>query len=114
MNTGSMEKIEISIAEDFSEYPAGRYEADGQFSGESFREKHLVPHLKEGKSVEVNIDGVAGLGSSFLEEAFGGLIRVDGFTQDFLDEHLTITTQQHDEMSDFITLIWQYIRNADG
>ena len=67
---------QISIAKDFSRYPAGRFLTDGPFSGERFRTEFLVPNLESGTEVLVDLDGVAGYGSSFLEEAFGGAIRV--------------------------------------
>jgi len=65
----------ITIASDFSKHPAGRYKTDGPFSGELFREAVLGPALKSPEVVVVVLDGTAGYGSSFLEEAFGGLIR---------------------------------------
>jgi STAS-like domain of unknown function (DUF4325) len=65
----------INIAKEFTRYPAGRFRSDGPYSGERFREDLLVPALKETDVVEVELDGVAGYGSSFLDEAFGGLIR---------------------------------------
>jgi len=70
-----MSKIEI--ARDFSETPGGRFRVMGPASGEAFRmllKKKL--DQKPGEVVEVVLDGVEGYGSSFLEEAFGGLIRV--------------------------------------
>lgn len=68
----------VSIAKDFSRFPAGRYESDGPYSGEAFRKRVIEPHLKKGEALTIDLDGVLGYGSSFLEEAFGGLIR-DGF-----------------------------------
>jgi hypothetical protein len=65
----------ISIARDFSKYPGGRYRADGPFSGEEFRERLLKKALDQSETVEVILDDTAGYGSSFLEEAFGGLVR---------------------------------------
>ena len=59
----------IVIAEDFSPYPAGRFPEDGNYNGEKFRKKYLVPALQNYDKVEVVFDGVAGFGSSFLEEA---------------------------------------------
>lgn len=64
----------INIANDFSRYPAGRYRTDGPFSGERFREEILLPALEHGPVVIV-LDGVAGLPSSFFEEAIGGVVR---------------------------------------
>lgn len=69
----------ISIASDFSRAPAGRYISDGPNSGERFRDSLLVPALKQHDVIAVDLDGTRGLGSSFLEEVFGGLIRL-GFS----------------------------------
>ena len=103
--------ITISIAKDFSMYPAGRYLEDGDFNGTKFREELLVPHLKDSKVLKVIFDEVAGFGSSFLEEAFGGLVRVEGMSKAFLDEHLQLLTNEP-ELEDFIDLTKQYIADA--
>ena len=74
----------INVARDFGRYPAGRYLADGPFSGQAFREKLLVPALRGSSDVvDVELDGARGLASSFLEEAFGGLVR-EGFDPQIL------------------------------
>jgi hypothetical protein len=65
----------IVVARHFSRFPAGRFFDDGPFSGQAFREKFLVPALAAGQRFIVDLDGTAGFGSSFLEEAFGGLVR---------------------------------------
>ena len=65
----------ISIARDFSVYPGGRTPDDGPYSGAEFREKFLIPVLSESGHAVINFDGTRGYGSSFLEEAFGGLVR---------------------------------------
>jgi hypothetical protein len=71
----------IRIAE-HAPSPGGRYISDGPFSGEWFRNEILGPAvataLESEDKVKVELDGTAGYGSSFLEEAFGGLIRVSG------------------------------------
>lgn len=79
-----MRKI-ISVAEDFSRFPAGRFYTDGLFSGERFRTEILLPAIREGAStILIDLDGTAGYGSSFLEEAFGGLVRECGIAADSL------------------------------
>ena len=105
--------ISISIAKDFSQFPAGRYAGDGDFNGTRFRKEKLVPALRMcGSSVvEVSFDGVAGFGSSFLEEAFGGLVRVEGMDKEFLDKHLKISTLEED-LQDFRDLAKRYIQDA--
>ena len=98
----------IVIAEAFSPYPAGRYVADGEFNGTTFRQNYLVPALQTFDRVEVVFDGVAGFGSSFLEEAFGGLIREEGMSKEFLDTHLVVSTTEAD-LEDDIELAKKYI-----
>ncbi len=90
-----MNKKYISISKDFSETPAGRYESDGPFSGENFRDNILYPALKEFDLVEVDLDGTLGYGSSFLEEAFGGLIREKGMTLNELNTKLKVKSTRH-------------------
>ena len=93
-------------------HPGGRYRTDGPCSGEAFREDYLVPELSEDQTcVTVSLIGVPGLSSSFLEEAFGGLVRVNGFTRDFLKEHLSFERSEdwHREATDEI---WDHISSA--
>lgn len=86
--------LKLSIADDFSPYPSGRTDADGAYNGQKFREELLVPRLRravaEDTSLFVTLEGMRGFGSSFLEEAFGGLVRVDRFAKDVLARHLRI------------------------
>lgn len=74
----------INIASQFSRSPAGRFVEDGPYSGETFREKYLVPALSDGGSVILEMDGTRGYGSSFLDEAFGGLRRRGTFSTEDL------------------------------
>ena len=84
----------IEIGKDFSRTPGGRYISDGPFSGELFRDRLLVPALRKarqsGQRVVVLLDGTRGYLSSFLEEAFGGLVRMSGFSHDELRRLLEI------------------------
>jgi len=70
----------ISIADDYSRFPGGRWRKDGPYSGEQFRDDLLLPALmaasaRQDDKVIVDLDGVAGYSSSFLEESFGGAVR---------------------------------------
>ncbi len=67
--------IVVNVARDFTRFPSGRSKLKGDTSGEAFREKFLEPAIKGGEEIVVELDGTIGYGSSFLEEAFGGLIR---------------------------------------
>lgn len=79
----------IVIGESFSKTPAGRYYDDGPFSGQKFREEVLIPALSKG-AVVVDLSGVVGYGSSFLEEVFGGLIRKGIYNKATLKERLHV------------------------
>jgi hypothetical protein len=94
----------ISVIEQFSENPAGRYVTDGPNSGERFRDEVLAPALNSSDKVKVNLDGVLGYGSSFLEEAFGGLVRL-GFTFSDLKNKLEIISS----LKTYEQRVWRYI-----
>ena len=87
----------LTIATQYSRYPGPRFAEDGPFSGEVFRDEHLVPALvaaeREGKRLIVELDGARGYTASFLEEAFGGLIRVRGYTLDRVSKLLDVRAQ---------------------
>ncbi|KHT33684.1 STAS-like domain-containing protein [Pectobacterium carotovorum] len=85
------EKNYINVADDFSDDPFGRYPEDGEFNATKFRKEILIPaleKLKDEEKLTIDFSGVSiGLGSSFIEEVFGGLIR-DGFDSVFVNEKL--------------------------
>lgn len=98
----------IDIGKDFSRYPAGRYETDGPFSGELFRTRFLVPILNNNQQVAIELDGTAGYGSSFLEEAFGGLVRL-GYSSTQIKTAITL----HSEDPSLLEEIEEYILDAE-
>lgn len=100
--------VTINVANDFSRFPAGRTPVDSKYSGEAFRSKFLEQNLANGKSITIELDGPIGYGSSFLEEAFGGLVRKCGYTFDNLKDRLHLIS--YDES--LIEEIWSYIRSA--
>jgi hypothetical protein len=62
------------VARDFSKTPGPRFIKQGNWSGEKFR-KLLEDRLRRHGQIVVDLDGTRGYGSSFLDEAFGGLVR---------------------------------------
>lgn len=82
----------IVVGKDFSIAPSGRELDHFPFGGEAFRVRKLVPALKEHEKVVVDLAGVEGYGSSFLDEAFAGLIRKESYTLSQLQERLEIMT----------------------
>jgi len=98
----------INIARDFSEVPVGRFYGDGPDSGERFRDELLEPALGEHEVVQVDLDGTDGYGSSFLEEAFGGIVRKLQLSPE--DAARRIKLKGSDQS--FVDEITQYIKDA--
>jgi hypothetical protein len=74
--------LSIDIAKEFSPTPGPRYEEEGEFSGEEFRKRYLVPTYEKARArnekIVILLNGTEGYATSFLEEAFGGLARLYG------------------------------------
>jgi hypothetical protein len=85
---------QIEVGKDFSRTPGGRYISDGPDSGQLFRDRYIVPELKraigEQSKLVIILDGPRGYLSSFLEEAFGGLVRYGMFSHRQLKDHLEV------------------------
>lgn len=100
----------IAISKDFSPYPMGRYRKHSKSSGEAFRDELLIPALKTGAVVVVNFAGAFGYPASFVEEAFGGLIR-KGYTLDELERKLKLEEGER-QFSVYTTQAWEFIKEA--
>ncbi len=74
--------IEKIIIAEFSPVPFGRYPTDGNFSGQRFRREKLRNPFKDDnvELIQIDFNGIVPVGSSFLDESFGGLIRDEGMT----------------------------------
>jgi hypothetical protein len=106
----------VDVARDFSETPGGRYRKHGPFSGEEFREKVLRPlmlrAIQENRPLHVRIDGVKrSYQSSFLEEAFAGLIR-EGIAPADVARLLVIDEAQAPRFAKYVTLARSYLKTA--
>lgn len=97
----------FKIAKDFSRYPGGRYRVRGPYSGEEFREEHLIPMLNTYDKVKIDLDDVVGFPPSFIDESFGEAGKV--FGAEILREKLSF------ECSDdpyIIGTIWKKIEKG--
>ncbi len=103
--------LKLDVAREFTTAPGARLRSEGEHSAEEFRYRLLAPRLRtvlsEWGTLTVNLDGTAGYAASFLEEAFGGLIREEGFTQTELKLGLKFVSEEDrsilDEIEDAIT-----------
>lgn len=106
--------LTINIASDFSRTPGPRHIHEGSFSGQQFRESILKPRYEEaakkGCLLRVELDGTAGYARSFLEEAFGGLVR-EGVEPNALLGRLEIVSRDQPHL---VAKIERYIRKARG
>lgn len=85
---------------DFTATPGARYIEDGPYPGEEFREQILRPAferaLQDDVVLHVDLDGIWGYATSFLEEAFGGLAQIYG--PDVVERRLNITCEDEPEL----------------
>lgn len=99
----------IKIAKEYTKEPAGRYYSDGPFSGQKFRKEFLVENLRNYDKLIIDFDGTEGAGSSFLDEAFGKLVSIEGFSLDQLRGILEFVSTEDPSI---LGEIWSYISSA--
>lgn len=91
--------VTISIARNLSIEPGARYPEEGPKSDEEFRQTILIT-LKMREAIAnknhliVVLNGTAGLGTSFLDEPFGGLIRKDRIKYNDIKCHLKLVSTE--------------------
>lgn len=104
---------ESILVSNFSSSPFGRYPSDSAHNGAAFRRERLLPALAKGGVVEVDMDTKMArgyeYGSSFLHEAFGGLVLHEGWTYDGLKAVLKIKTKHLDVEEE----VWEYISHPE-
>ncbi len=83
----------IDVGTEFSAAPAGRDYDDGPYNGLAFRERYLEPNIEAEYKTKIILDGAEAYGSSFLEEAFGGLIRKTGITWEDFNNKIELVTE---------------------
>lgn len=99
----------INLADRFP-FPFGRYrDPHGEQSGEVFRDEVLLPAFRaSSEPVIVDLDGARGLSPSFLEEAFGGLVR-RGVPRKQVLSRLTVKSVRDPS---FVETVREYIEEA--
>lgn len=104
--------MELNVATEFYKRPLGRDRSQGTYTGEAFREDVLVKKinaLAPNEKLIIDFTGVTMNGSSFLEEAFGGLVRKRGFGKDFLKSILVFNFPRRPSLE---SKVWSYINDA--
>lgn len=89
----------------------GRFLKDGPFNGELFRKRFLEGAMKDKSPVVVELDGTRGYGSSFLEEAFGGLVRI-GFPKEQIRQLIQLRSNRASLVQEILDYIDQAEPNA--
>ncbi len=107
--------ITLVVDKEFSHTPGFRTKDEGPYPAVDFRDEHLYPKIKEAIDNDfvllVDLDGAAGYGTSFLEEAFGGLIRVCKLSYQDIMNHLSLKS---DDDPSYIEEIYGYLRDASN
>ena len=96
----------LKISTEFSDTPGPRYKSEGAHSGEEFRTNILSRMVRDaiqsGDTLVIDLDGVQGYGTSFLEESFGGLIRDDKLDYNDIVRHIEIISNEEPYLKDDI------------
>lgn len=100
----------IKVVKDFYDELIGRFPSDSDYNGERFRNEYLAPALRDFDKVIVDFDGVEGYGSSFLDEAFGGLVHALNLSKSDVLSRLSLVS---DEDQSLIEEILDYINKAE-
>lgn len=105
----------LVVAKEFSSTPGFRTKEEGPFPAVDFRDNLLYPRLKDAIEnndiLMVDLDGSAGYGTSFLEEAFGGLIRECKLSYQDIKAHLQLKS---DDDPSYIDEINGYLYDANN
>lgn len=101
----------IKVATEFSIIPSGRQIGDGSATGKHFYEilVKAILGLDKNEKLIIDFDGVLTAGSSFLDEAFAGLIRNNILSKKDFNEIIEITATEHPEIKEKIT---KYVKSA--
>ena len=102
----------LTIATDYSEFPGGRYSKDGIGNATEFREKHLVPMLEKNKPFIIDLNGIVSYPVSFIDEAFGGLVRMKRYSAEQLLKLINFHSTD-DSLLGTVDLIKQHIQKPD-
>jgi hypothetical protein len=106
-------ELKIKLATDFKECRLIQYPDEAHRAGHAFRQKILLPKLKEAMAqhvnVEVNVDDAGLLLPGFFKEAFGGLITVEKLKYEDIVNHLVIATRRR---CDYVYAINMYLKEA--
>jgi len=98
---------------DFSKTPGPRYISEGKYSGQLFRQELLYPEIRKAIhdriKLTVDLDRTAGYGTSFLKEAFGGLVKNDHLTMQEVLDTLEFKTEEEEYLRDDIV---EYIKEV--
>ena len=106
--------MNIKVATEFYRRPLGRDRSQGTYTGEAFREDILINRIQSlapNEKLYVDFTGVTMNGSSFLEEAFGGLVRKHGYKYEDLKNILVFLFPRRPSLE---SKVWEYIDNAEN
>lgn len=99
-----IQRINISIATDFSDAPGARFRDDGDDSGQEFYEDLLRPKFLEAVAQKailfIDLDGTYGYATSFISYSFGSLSRE--FGKENVIKTLELKSDEDEKLVDYV------------
>ncbi|MGR6831201.1 STAS-like domain-containing protein [Aliivibrio wodanis] len=100
--------LKTIYVKNYTTEPYGRYLSDGHGNGEEYRTEFIIPELKNGHNLIIDLDGIDDeYGSSFIVEAFANIIRVEGYSYDDFYKRITLKSMHIDwikEIDDYLKI----------
>lgn len=104
----AMPTIELKVS-NYTKDPFGRYLTDGPGNGTEYRRSFILPELRKGNDIVIDLDGIHDeYGSSFIVEAFANLIRKEGYSYEEISSRISFRS----ENQEWIDEINYYIEEA--
>ena len=95
-------EVTLDIGAEFARLPFGRFPEDGPNNGQRFREEFLIPMFEKCERLVVILDNARGMGSSFLDEAFGVFAKKCGLTLAEFKRRIEIISRRDPSLSESI------------
>lgn len=88
-----------NFIKEYTEFPGGRFERLGDYSGEDFREKVLRIFFQNNERIEIDATGiVTSFSPSFLDESFGKLAKEYGLKK--FNETIKLFSKDNPNLND--------------
>lgn len=92
----------FNITKEFSKRPCGRYKEHGNYSAERLREIILEKLNSSNDVLTIDVSGLSMFSSAFINECFGGMIRLNLISKSDLNNRIVFVTKENNFIIDRI------------